>query len=225
MADCCKMVVQHQLPHQPAMHPFEALYGYTPPQLSLGPLLETVLQGAEDTVMRRQQMQQLLKDNLIKAQERMKYYADKRSSDREFQVGDMVYLKLQPYRQTSLVLRKNLKLSSRYYGPYKILARVGIVAYKLDLPPESKVHPVFHVYILKRKVDNRAVVQTTLPITGKDGQFLVKTMAILQRQLIKRNNAVVVSVLVQWSNLPPEDATWEDYQFIKAKFPNFDSNP
>ncbi|XP_070024878.1 uncharacterized protein [Nicotiana sylvestris] len=128
----------------------------------------------------------------------MKYYADKRRSGREFQVGDMVYLKLQPYRQTSFALRKNLKLSSKYYGPYKVLARVGMVAYKLDLPPESKVHHVFHVSLLKRKVGNRVVVQTTLPITGKDGQFLVNLVVILQRQLIKRNNAVVVRVLVQW---------------------------
>ncbi|XP_070054168.1 uncharacterized protein [Nicotiana tomentosiformis] len=145
-----------------------------------------------------QQIQQLLKDNLTKAQERMKYYTDKRRSDREFQVGDMVYLKLQPYRQTSLALRKNLKLSSKYYGPYKVLARVGMVAYKLDLPPKSKVHTVFHISLLKKKVGNRVVVQTTLPITGEDGQFLVKSVAILQRQLIKRNNSAVVRVLVQW---------------------------
>ncbi|OIS99338.1 putative mitochondrial protein [Nicotiana attenuata] len=176
---------------------FEALYGYTPPQLSLGPILETVVQAAEETMMRRQQMQQLLKDNLTKAQERMKYYADKRRSDREFQVGYMVYLKLQPYRQTSFALRKNLKLSSKYYGPYKVSARVGMVAYKLDLPPESKVYHVFRVSLIMRKVGNRVVVQTTLPITGVEGQFLVKLVAILQRQLIKRNNAAMVRVLVQ----------------------------
>nr|XP_016489435.1 PREDICTED: uncharacterized protein LOC107809347 [Nicotiana tabacum] len=194
-------------------------------KLSLGPLLETVIPAAEDTVTHRQQMQQLLKDNLTKAQEMMKYYADKRRTNREFQVGDLVYLKLQPYRQTSLALRRNLKLSSKYYGPYKILARIGKVSYKLDLPPESKVHPVFHVSLLKKKVGDRVVVQTTLPLTGEDGKFLVKPVAILQRQLIKRDNSVVVRVLGQWSNLPPEDATWEDYQYIKARFPEFNSNP
>ncbi|XP_070041453.1 uncharacterized protein [Nicotiana tomentosiformis] len=136
-------------------------------KLSLGPLLETMVQAAEDIVMRRQQMQQLLKDNLIKSQERMKYYADKRRSDREF--------------QTSLALRKNLKLSSKYYGPYKFLARIVSVAYKLDLPPESMVHPVFHVSLLKKKVGDRVVVHATLPITSDDGQFLVKPVAILQR--------------------------------------------
>ncbi|XP_075092310.1 uncharacterized protein LOC142172560 [Nicotiana tabacum] len=174
--------------------------------------------------MHRQQMQQLLKDNLTKAQERMKYYADKRRIDREFQVGDLVYLKLQPYRQISLALRRNLKLSSKYYGPYKVLARIGKVAYKLDLPHESKVHPVFHISLLKKTMGDRVVVHTTLPLTSEDGKFLVKPVAILQRQLIKRDNSTVVRVLVQWSNLPPKDATWEDYHYINARFLEFDSN-
>ncbi|XP_033513828.1 uncharacterized protein [Nicotiana tomentosiformis] len=193
--------------------------------LFIGPLLETIVSVVEDVVMRRQQMQQLLKDTLSKAQERMKYYADKKRTGREFQAGDMVYLKLQSYRQTSIALRKNLKLSSKYYGPYQILARIGQVAYKLKLPPDSKVHPVFHVSLLKKKVGNMVVVQTVLPSTSEDGQFLVKPVAILQRQMVKKNNAAVVKVLVQWSNLSPEHATWENYHFIKAKFPDFDPHP
>ncbi|XP_070005661.1 uncharacterized protein [Nicotiana sylvestris] len=116
----------------------------------------------------------------------------------EFQAGDMVFLKLQPYRQTSLALRRNLKLSSKFYGPYKVIAKVGQVAYKLELPPTPK------------------------PQTGDDGQFLVALVAILQRQMVKKENAVAVKVLVQWSNLAPEDATWEDYADLKAKFPHFD---
>lgn len=105
-------------------------------------------------------------------------------------------------------MRRNLKLSSKYYGPYTITARIGSIAYKLALPPESKVHPVFHVSLLKKKVGNRVVVQSRLPSTGSDGQFLVQPVAILQRQTVKNNNTVVIQVLVQWSNLPPEDATW-----------------
>ncbi|XP_070051678.1 uncharacterized protein [Nicotiana tomentosiformis] len=170
-------------------------------------------------------MLQLLKDNLSKAQERMKFFVDNRRTDREFQVGDLVYLKLQPYRQTSIALRRNLKLSSKYYGPYKIFSRVGDVAYKLELPPTSRIHPVFHVSLLKKMVGDRVVVQTVLPITGDDGQFLVRPVVIIQRQLVKKNNVDAVKVLVQWSNLPLEDVTWEDYQYLQTKFPGFDSNP
>ena len=137
----------------------------------------------------------------------------------------MVYLKLQPYNQTSLALRKNLKLSSKYYGPYTVLAKVGIVAYKLQLPPSFRVYPVFHMSLLKKKIGDKRVAQTVLPATGADGQFLVKPVAVLQRQMVKHNNRAKVKVLIQWSNLPPEDATWEDYELIQAQFPDFILNP
>ncbi|XP_075075102.1 uncharacterized protein LOC142162641 [Nicotiana tabacum] len=133
-------------------------------------------------------MQQLLQDNLSKPQERMKLYADARRTKRIFQVGDMVYLKLQPYRQVSLALRRNLKLRSKFYGPYKVIAKIGQVAYKLELPADSKVHPGFHVSLLKKKVGTGVVVQTLLTMTGEDGQFLVRPVHILQRQMVKQDN-------------------------------------
>ncbi|KAH0765387.1 hypothetical protein KY285_001258 [Solanum tuberosum] len=138
-------------------------------------LHDTMVHAAEDVIMHRQQMQQLLKDNLHKARERMKYFAEQQRTEREFQVGDMVYLKLQPYQQTSLALRNNLKLSSKYYGPYKVINMIELVSYKLGLPPSSKV-------------GSRVVVQSTLPMTNGEDQFLVKPVAILQRQLVHREN-------------------------------------
>ncbi|XP_069146056.1 uncharacterized protein [Solanum lycopersicum] len=155
----------------------------------------------------------------------MKFFADKKRTEREFLVGDWVYLKLQPYRQTSIALGRNLKLSSKHYGPYLIVEKIGLLAYKLVLPLHSKIHPVFHVSLLKKKVVDRVVIQSDLSYTNDDGQFLVKPVAILQWQMVKRNNVAVVQVLAQWSNIPKEDATWEDYDFLKAKFPGFDSNP
>lgn len=117
-------------------------------------------------------------------------------------MGDLVSLKLQLYRQTSLALRKNLKLSSKYYGPCLITASIEFVAYKLASPPESKVHPVFHVSLLKKKVGDGVVVQSTLPTTGTDGHFLVQPVVILQMQMVKRKYVVAVKVFMQWSNLP-----------------------
>lgn len=55
--------------------------------------------------------------------------------DKEFRVGDLVYLKLQPYRQGSVSFKKHIKLAPRFYGPYKIIRRIGNFAYKLELPP------------------------------------------------------------------------------------------
>lgn len=64
----------------------------------MGPLLDTTILPAIYVTMQRQQMHQLLKDNLMKSQERMKLYADLKRTEKKFPVGDMVYLKLHPYR-------------------------------------------------------------------------------------------------------------------------------
>ena len=92
----------------------------------------------------------------------MKSQADKHRTEREFEVGDMVYLKLQPYIQTSVAPRSNQKLSFKYFGPYKILQKVGNAAYKLELPPDAKIHSVVQVSLLKKHVSQSAVVSFDL---------------------------------------------------------------
>lgn len=90
-----------------------------------------------------------LKEQLAKAQLKMKQEADRKCSDVEFQVGDLVLLKLQPYVQRSVVSHPFPKLAMKYYGPYKVLARIGKTAYTLELPADSLIHPTFHVSQLK----------------------------------------------------------------------------
>ena len=81
---------------------------------------------------------------------RMKHQADVRCSERTFEAGDMVFLRLQPYKQSSLKLKGHHKLTPKFYGPYRILQKIGSVASKLELPPSSRIHPVFHVSCLKK---------------------------------------------------------------------------
>ena len=96
-----------------------------------------------------QDILKILKKNLQTAQNQQKLYVDKHRIERSFEVGDLVYLRLQPYRQYSLKKKGAKKLKPRFYGPYRII-KVGEVAYELELPQESKIHNVFHVSNLKK---------------------------------------------------------------------------
>jgi hypothetical protein len=86
-----------------------------------------------------------LKENLVMAQNHMKKQEDQGHSERQFAEGDQVFLRLQPYKKTSLKDEHCQKLAPKFYGPYTIIKRVGMVSYQLALPSHSKLHPVFHV--------------------------------------------------------------------------------
>jgi hypothetical protein len=98
------------------------------------------------------------------AQNHMKQQANQHHSERSFEVGDWVFLRLQPYKQMSLNKdNKDNKLSLNYYGPYKVLQNVGTMEYKLELCAYSRVHLVFHVSCLKKVIGDKIPVQTIFP--------------------------------------------------------------
>lgn len=198
--------------------PYEVLYGREPPNLLSYVPGTTKLEAVEKELQDRDQVLEELKDQLKEAQARMKQQYDTRHTAREFNVGDQVFLRLQPYRQASLSLRKNLKLSPKYYGPYEVIQRIGPVAYKLQLPDTAKIHPVFHVSLLKKQVGANVQVQTTLPtVHDEEGSLLPLPQAILEKRVRRRRT----EVLVHWQGLSPAEATWEDHETLKTRYPDY----
>ena len=126
-----------------------------------------------------------------------------------------MYLKLQPYKQRSLAKRPNQKLSLRFFGPYKIIQRVGDVAYKLELPSACRIHPVFHVSQLKIAAGATASSQSGTPVTD-DLELDAKPHDILN---IRQPPTGVDEILVAWDGLDPADTTWEDRKIFFAAYP------
>lgn len=130
-------------------------------------------------------MTELLQQQLKRAQDRMKIQADRKRTDREFAVGDAVLLKLQPFIQTSVAQRPHQKLAFRYYGPYQLLARVGAVTYKLQMPAGSKIHPVVHVSQLKKAEGATVPVSPDLPPENPILQAEHTPVAVLESKLVQ----------------------------------------
>jgi hypothetical protein len=102
------------------------------------------------------------------------------------------------YRQQSVVIRRSLKLSSRFYGPFQIICKVGKVAYKLDLPMTTRIHPVFHVFQLKLKIGSMNCLIPKLPPVVVHGILQPKPLKILTRRCKKQSNEAIIEILVQW---------------------------
>lgn len=121
------------------MTPFQALYGCVPPHVVRIGNQQTPVDSLDQFLLERDVTLGELQFNIMKAQKRMKHYADKKRRDVTYEVGDLLYLKIRSYKQKTIARLINEKMGLRYYGPYKINHKIRQVAYKLDLPKESLV--------------------------------------------------------------------------------------
>lgn len=181
--------------------PFEALYGYTPKHFGLSAVDSVQVPELSVWLKEKQLMIDLVKQHLNRAKQRMKSQADKNRSERSFEVGDLVFLKLQPFVQSSLAPRSNQKLAFKFFGPFKVLSKIGKVAYKLELPAHSMIHPVFHVSQLKKAISSAAPV-TPLPVDIELPRVPVK---ILQKRLINKGTHLYVKC---WCNGQTGQLRW-----------------
>ncbi|CAL2248377.1 unnamed protein product [Prunus armeniaca] len=203
------------------MTPFQVVYGQPPPTVPVYEAGTTRLDFVDRSLVARDRVLSLLRANLLAAQTRMKVQADKHRTEREFQVGDLVYLRLVPYQHLSLASHPFHKLQPKFYGPFEVLSRVGTVAYRLKLPSSSKLHPVFHVSCLKKHLGSDVTTVPILPVITETG-ILDHPMAILDHRMVKCGNATATEVLIYWQHHSTYEATWEDYDEMLARFPDFD---
>lgn len=147
----------------------------------------------------------------------MKHEAVTKRYNRAFEVGDQVYLKLQPYIQTLAAPRANHKLAYKYYGPFLIISKINEVAYKLQLPPQATVHLVFHVSLQRRALMPGTPIEARLPHSADD---LTIPVAVLQTRWRKKNGGMRERVKIKWSNSDALGVTWEDKASLIARFPH-----
>ena len=158
-----------------------------------------------------------IRKKLLKDQETMKRFADAKRRDVVYQPNDWVLVKLRPRRQ--LTARgsnaRGEKLAKRYYGPFRIVDRIGAAAYRLQLPEGTRVHPVFHCSVLKPFIGTvDSITSPTLPLQFEEGQPVVTPLTILRRRQIPGTLPIAWEVLVQWDGLSPDEATWENWHHL-----------
>ena len=94
-----------------------------------------------------------------------------------------------------------------------MLQNIGSMAYKLELPASSRVHPVFHVSYLKKVIGDKIPFQMMLPVLDEEGKIILDLDEIIEIWTRQLRNRSILEYLIKWKNLPIEDLTWED-EFI-----------
>ena len=161
------------------------------------------------------------RDRLKISQDRQKSYADNRRRDLKFEVGDMVFLRISPWKSV-LRFGKRGKLSPRYIGPYRIVERIGEVAYLLELPSDlDRIHDVFHVFMLRKYIPDPSHVLTEQPVEIQENlTYEEEPVQILDcREQVLRNKTILL-VKVLWRSHTVEEATWEHEEMMNRHYPH-----
>nr|GEU73157.1 putative reverse transcriptase domain-containing protein [Tanacetum cinerariifolium] len=152
----------------------------------------------------------LINQKIQAAQDRQKSYADRKRKPTKFEIGDRVMLKVSPWKGT-VRFGKQGKLNPRYVGPFKVLAKVGKVSYKLELPQElSRVHHTFHVSNLKKCYSDESLVMLLEGVHIDDTlQFVEEPVEIMEQEIKRLKRSRIPLVKVCWNSRQGPEFTWE----------------
>ncbi|GJS79795.1 putative reverse transcriptase domain-containing protein [Tanacetum coccineum] len=183
-------------------------------------IIEVQLTGPEIVQETTKKIVQI-KQRMQAARDRQKSYADLKRKLMEFQVGDKVMLKVSPWKGV-VRFGKRGKLNPRYVGPFKVLEKVGSVAYKLKLPRVlSRVHNTFHVSNLKKCYADEPLA---VPLDGLHFddklQFVEEPVKIMDREVKQLRQSRVPIFKVQWNSRRGPEFTWEREDQFRKKYPH-----
>ena len=198
------------------------MYGFQPRSpVSVG-LANEKISKVKDFIQDHMDMLRIARLNVRQAQDRYKKFADQKRRPVHFQEGDQVFLKV-PKNSTSLKTGPVPKLSPRFCGPFKILQKVGPVAYRLELPPHSKIHPVFHVSRLrKRLIGQERPVDDSILVDYVEPPVLPhEPERVLDYHMLRTRHHVQKQALIKWKDRPEEGSTWENISVMRKRFPTF----
>ncbi|GJS15645.1 putative reverse transcriptase domain-containing protein [Tanacetum coccineum] len=166
-----------------------------------------------------------IKSHIQAARDRQKSYADVRRKPLEFQVGDKVMLKVSPWKGV-IRFGKRGKLNPRYIGPFKIIAKVGTVAYRLELPEKlSRVHSTFHVSKLKKCMADEPLAIPLDEIQVDDKlNFIEEPVEIMDREVKRLKQSRIPIVKVRWNSKRGPEFTWEREDQMQKKYPHLFTN-
>ncbi|GJX41762.1 putative reverse transcriptase domain-containing protein [Tanacetum coccineum] len=166
-----------------------------------------------------------IKSRIQAARDRQKSYANMRRKPLEFQVGDKVMLKVSPWKGV-IRFGKRGKLNPRYIGPFKVLAKVETVAYRLELPQQlSRVHSTFQVSNLKKCLSDESLVISLDEIHIDDKlHFVEEPVEIIDREVKRLKQSRIPIIKVRWNSRRGPEFTWEREDQFKKKYPHLFTN-
>nr|GFA44329.1 putative reverse transcriptase domain-containing protein [Tanacetum cinerariifolium] len=162
-----------------------------------------------------------IKQRMQAARDRQKSYADLKRKPMEYQIGDKVMLKVSPWKGV-VCFGKQGKLNPRYVIPFKVLERIGDVAYKLDLPEKlSRVHNTFYVSNLKKCHADEPLTVLLDGLHFDDKlQFVEEPVEIVDREVNRLKRSRIPLVKVRWNSKQGPEFTWEREDQFWKKYPH-----